>query len=410
MEPDDTQPAGEPDEASIPLQDLLGIGADASPAPPGPDDLRAIVSRAGRRRRRVTAAGVAAALAAGAAIGYGVSNHGSSSLQTASSANSSSSTTVAGYGSVSAGSGIGAAAPSIAPLQSPTLTPIFNRTTAGITIRGFLSNMSLPRMSALPQCGIFFGPSLRAEVSTAKMVGLAAGGFGPEPAASSTVETVGADLLGVAEGDPTAVVTVQTSSAVTRVQMEFTGGGSDEMAPVKGWAALAASAPGLAGKADSTGTPPAVGQLIAYNAAGHQLSTTSVRLGYQMPGGAIGNIAGGAGRAITARPACGICPPPVPKLLPGAAVGSSVNPGGPVITATTIPTKKAASGDGAVSSYACTGVKYAGGGTASSGNATVPGSSVGSPPMTGTVVPATGAGGTSVTDTTAPSSTTAANR
>ena len=184
------------------------------------------------------------------------------------------------------------------------MTPIFNRTTAGITIRGFLSSMSLPGLGLLPRCTISFGPTLQAEVSTAKMVGTVSGGVGPR-APNSSVMTIGAELIGVAEGDPTAVVTVQTSSAVTRVRMQFAGGKSDEMAPVKGWAALAASAPGLAGKSNSV----AVGQLTAYNAAGQVLSTSSVNLGYQMFSGAVSNMGG----VPTLSPGCGPCPPPVPE-------------------------------------------------------------------------------------------------
>ena len=56
----------------MPLHDLLGVGDNAGP---GPDPLRAIVARAGRRRRRMAAGGMAVALVVGGAVGYALSNH-----------------------------------------------------------------------------------------------------------------------------------------------------------------------------------------------------------------------------------------------------------------------------------------------------------------------------------------------
>jgi hypothetical protein len=410
MESDDARPPDNvrpEDEGlpAIPLQDLLGLGAESEPSPPGPDDLRAIVARADRRRLRVTAAGVVAALAVGAGIGYGVSNHGSGALQTASSSSSTSLPTANGptvngqTGNGSSASGAassGGVATAPAPEGLPavgysTLTSLFHRTTKGITIRGFLSEFAPPPVGLLPRCTLYpLGSTFRGEVSTAKMVGLVDGGVS-WTASSSSVETVDAQVLGVAEGDPTAVVTVGTSSAVARVHMAFAGGGSDEMVPVRGWAALAAPAPALAGAAMSGAVNSKVGVLTAYNAAGHTLSTSSVTLGYFTPGP--------LPTPPLPSPLCGICPRAT--VAPPAPAGNGVYPGAPMIPQTTVPQKaptklKAPANLHATSlpGFACPGVR---GGTSGGGSGSSGGSA--GPPTTGksSAGGSTGSSGTATT-------------
>ncbi|HEY3811094.1 MAG TPA: hypothetical protein VGL49_06635, partial [Acidimicrobiales bacterium] len=154
----------EPDD--IPVHDLLGVGGEGpAGAAPGPDELRAIVARAGRRRLRFTSVGVAAALVAGGAIGYAVSNHSTSPPAQTATAPGSGSSGASNASSAGAG-GVSTAAPAIEsrPL-SAHYTAWFDRTVGGITIRGFLTNLPQPT-GALAQCD-FGSPQLQAEVSTA---------------------------------------------------------------------------------------------------------------------------------------------------------------------------------------------------------------------------------------------------
>ena len=222
----------------MPVHDLLGVGAGGEP---GPDELRAIVSRAGRRRLRFAAGGMAVALAVGGVVGYAVSNHSAASTQTASAsaptASSSNSDVPAASGAAAAGGfgqnfSSGSVSTGESGVASRPYTHLFNRTAGTVTIRGFLTNFPEPAGLAA-SCGFPGLPQFEAEVSTAQMVGTS-DSFGAQPDAANPVSAAQTDLFGTAEGDPVAVVTAATGSTVTEVRMAFAGGATDEMVPVKG--------------------------------------------------------------------------------------------------------------------------------------------------------------------------------
>ncbi len=181
----------------------------------GADELRAIVARAQRRRWRVAVGGLAAALLIGGGAGYALSNH----------------QLLGPVGSHLAGVGLeghfqpasgrvprpvrGPVASRVRPhglgsthsaLLPQRFQPLFTRTAGSVDIRGFLvsSTIRLPQGYAMPAC-VAVGPRFQAEVSTAKMVGTAAAGYvTPDP--SKPLSDVSAAVVGVAEGDPTLVV------------------------------------------------------------------------------------------------------------------------------------------------------------------------------------------------------------
>ena len=237
----------------------------------GPEELREIVARAGRRMRvRSAAVAGAVALVAGGGVGYAVSQTGSPAQKGVATA------PVSGNGSRSQGSygAAGGAAPGSSSIAVPAgvqFTPVFNRQANGVDIRGFLIGFPTRPPAGAATCpGI--GPRFQAELSTQKMVGIAGSGFVPEQL-GPMVLTEQPSLVGEAEGDPVAAVVVQTNPSVAKVRMEFTGGNTDEMQPVKGWSALAAPVPDLRnGKVD----PVTSGTLTALDASGHSLSSTLI--------------------------------------------------------------------------------------------------------------------------------------
>ena len=125
-----------------------------------------------------------------------------------------------------------------------------------MTVRGFLTNFSLPT-GALSSCQVS-GPAFQAEVSTAGMVGVISSGF-VVSRPSTTITALESQVVGTAEGDPVTVVTVQTAAGVASVHMAFSGGKTDQMAPVKGWAALAAPGSAATGSAKSAGSARSAG-------------------------------------------------------------------------------------------------------------------------------------------------------
>jgi hypothetical protein len=385
----------EPDD--IPVHDLLGVGDEEAP---GPDPLRAIVARAGRRRLRLGAAGMAVALAAGGAIGFAVSNHGSSPAPSATATAPAGSTGPSGSTAAApdsgskvapgaSSSGMAGGAMILEPGLANNLTRLFNRTAGGVTVRGFITAVALPRI-ALPSCQLG-GPAFQAEVSTANMVGLVFGGF-PTTPTPTAVSSVSAQIVGSAEGDPTAVVTVATGRAVAKVRMDFAGGGSDQMAPVKGWAALVAPVAGSASQKSAAAFESQVGQLTAFDSSGHQLASMTVTTGSGFQTG--GPVDGTASQnevapSIACLPPC----PPVPALpATTAPVASSVNPGGPM-------TGSAGAGSGSVSG-SNTGSGASGSAAVASGTPPsfacplgAPGAAAGSS-GSGSTSPATSVGGT----------------
>jgi hypothetical protein len=294
---------------------------------PGADELRAIVSRASKRRWRTVGAAAAVALAAGGGIGYGVSNH-SGRPQTVVAGSSTSGTTVypngasmplnySGQGSTS----VGAAMPAM-PLR---YTRLFVRDAGTVTIRGYLAGgpAGVP-----PTCFAF--PRFQAEVSTRYAIGQASGGgFPPSSASTEPVRSAEAELIGVIEQDPVYVVVVNTSPQVAQVKMTFVHGGSDQMAPVQSWAALADELPAADLPADSQFTG-AVGTLQALGSSGQVLQTMTVDMGMNPVPQGIPNCVG----------AC----PPIQPGATGSKGGAGSSTGAQSRSATVSP------------SYACAGV------------------------------------------------------
>jgi hypothetical protein len=342
----------------MPVHDLLGVGAGGEP---GPDELRAIVSRAGRRRLRFAAGGMAVALAVGGVVGYAVSNHSAASTQTASAsaptASSSNSDVPAASGAAAAGGfgqnfSSGSVSTGESGVASRPYTHLFNRTAGTVTIRGFLTNFPEPAGLAA-SCGFPGLPQFEAEVSTAQMVGTS-DSFGAQPDAANPVSAAQTDLFGTAEGDPVAVVTAATGSTVTEVRMAFAGGATDEMVPVKGWVALAAPVSAKLSDGQTLGT------LTALNAAGKTLSSTPLTLGQFAPvtpatPACTGNCTvraaplqttpvNGAAGAVAASPpgasaSCSVCSSSgsgstTIKGQPAFNPTTRIDPGGPMIPAT----------------------------------------------------------------------------
>jgi hypothetical protein len=348
----------EPDD--LPVHDLLGVGDGVEP---GPDDLRAIVARAGRRRWRFAAAGVAAALAVGGVSGYALSNHSSPSSQTADSPaaapSGSNADTLAPLASGSAVSGGGYfSATGVSSTPGRAFTHLFTRTAGAVTIRGYLTNFPQPVASVcLPGAPLF-----QAELSTAQMVGTV-DGAGASPAARS-VSSPSSFLIGTAEGDPVAVVVAVAGSGVTSVRMSFTGGATDAMTPVKGWVALAAPV--------SSKLPPggSLGTLTTLGAGGAVLGSTKVTFGSEgsavacgPPGvlkvcpaalrtqqGSVSSAAGGTASSSNTSVACANCPstsrPPASSGSRSSSAKSTtsttvvVNPGGPMLPCPFIPLQR----------------------------------------------------------------------
>ena len=258
-------------------EDLLNSTGDE--LPPGPDELRAIVAKAKRRWWGLIVGPLAVALAGGLGIGYAVSNHGASHAQnvaTESPAASGNAATSAGVSSSSQSS-----SPAYVGSSEGTakFTPLFTRTVGDIDIRGFeIPGPKLPVPAAPPQCTITIGPRFEAEVSTPKMVGVASSGFfylGGASPSTSALSDVQASVLGVAEGEPVVVITAQVGRNVASVrETGFSGGASDEMAPVQGWVALAG--PTAAPSAAAPQKAVKLGTITALDASGKVLATQTV--------------------------------------------------------------------------------------------------------------------------------------
>ena len=252
---------------------LSGAGA------PGPDELRSIVSRAGRTRTRFAAIAAGLALAAGGGLGYGVSSAVSSGsgqqiVATAPQGGSAGSPAAPAGGTSSAIGGSSIASPN-APVVAPShLQKLFTRQVGSIDIRGFLQSMPVASPLGVPAICVPGGwARFQAEVSTPAMVGIVSG-FEYLESTSGPIQYTQPEIVGVAEGGPVAVVVAYTSASVAQVRMEFAGGGSDEMAPVQGWSALVEPYP-----TGASTTPTTFGTLAALDKSGHTLATQSVDAG-----------------------------------------------------------------------------------------------------------------------------------
>lgn len=243
----------------------------------GPDELRSIVSRAGRTRTRVAAAAAGVALAAGGGLGYGISSatSGGSRQQIVATAPQSAGVSPSGASGIDSPSGAPAVAvpnPSIA--QPLKYQKVFTRQVGTVDIRGFLQPMPAVPYGVPAVCvGAGGWTRFQAEVSTPGMVGIVFGLEYQQSSAGGPIEFTQPQVVGSAEGDPVAVVVAHTSSDVAQVRMQFAGGGSDQMAPVQGWSALATPYPG------GTFTSPATfGTLTALDRAGRTLAQQTVEV------------------------------------------------------------------------------------------------------------------------------------
>jgi hypothetical protein len=242
----------------------------------GPDELRSIVARAGRARARIGAVAAAVALAAGGGIGYGIASAASGGTGSQLVATSPPS------GTSGPSAANGAASPSFAGSGAAVLQPIrfdslFTRQVGSIDIRGFLISEPNPLPAeGIAGCGVG-AVRFQAEVSTPHMVGVAPG-FVYQDSTTGAILFSQPTVIGVQEGDPTAVVVAYTSSDVALVKMAFTGGSSDQMAPAKGWSALVAPFPAGASTRDTN-----YGTLTALDHSGHVLSEVKVQVAPKPP-------------------------------------------------------------------------------------------------------------------------------
>ncbi len=301
----------------------------------GADELRSIVARAGRRRLRLAGIVGAVALAAGGGIGYGVSSatgDGSTQQIVATSPQSGTPGGQGGYTAPNAGAASGTS-PSIATVGPSQYKKLFTRHVGSIDIRAFADSTPTPLPYAASGVTCFGqGARLSAEVSTPNMVGIIGGFTYGSSSSGGPILSAEPWLAGVSEGDPTAIVIVNTSSEVALVKMQFGVGGTDQMAPVEGWSALAAPWPG--GKVVNYGT------LTAFDHAGHVLSTASVpslmMTSPPLPGssgtvhaagggtgvsgtassGAASSGTGSVGPAVSVSPANATSPPVLPCQVP----------------------------------------------------------------------------------------------
>lgn len=118
---------------------------------------------------------------------------------------------------------------------------LFTRRTNGVTIRAFLDGGSDTVFGSGATQGCPTGPPLVTEVSTSKMVGVTIDWGAPDADLYPASAAMRSDVLGTSEGDPIAVVVVESGPRVNEVSAQFStsGGRSDSMSPVYGWAVLA---------------------------------------------------------------------------------------------------------------------------------------------------------------------------
>ena len=325
-------------------------GSEDEP-PPGPNELRAIVARSGRHHRRAAAIGMAATLIVGGLAGYLITARSTTRTTTVAATGSSPSTTGATSGPVylrgapTTGTAIGSGTPG-----SSRYSLAFTRTAGGVTIRGLLTNFPQPAGAPTggPVCRPVGPPSFQAELSTAKMVGDAPG-LGTADR-TKPISAVTGTVTGQPEGDPTAAVVAAAGPGVAKVRVVFTGGATDEMAPVQGWVTLAAGIP-----FDAAVSPTPIGTLTALDPSGKVLNTQAV------------TTETGAMRSFTAD-----CGSPCP----------------PLTTTTTAPASKGQA-SGQAPAIACTGPPF---------NAPAPGTPV--PTLVAPLTAAPGAPGLSAPPTT----------
>ncbi|MHB8296205.1 MAG: hypothetical protein ACYDH5_16620 [Acidimicrobiales bacterium] len=116
---------------------------------------------------------------------------------------------------------------------------------------------------------------LFAELSNKEMVGMAVLPMEAKPAGS--LEAVSTSVIGALEGSPVAVVDLRTGPGVAKAEAVFTGGKTDSMAPVGGFAVLAAPVPASA--SSPYGGSQVIGTLKLLSASGAVLADQTLRQG-----------------------------------------------------------------------------------------------------------------------------------
>jgi len=251
----------------------------------------------GRRNRRTTglvALGICIGLAVGGWAGYGLGSRRSPRPAPPRAAIGRESPAV-GLGQYVAPLGRSASAESAQASIPDSYSPLFTRRIDGIRIRAFLDGGSENVSGATQGCPT--GPPLVAEVSTAKMVGVSVDWGANSSYLYPDNAEVQADILGAAEGQPIAVVVVATGPDVKEVTVSFStsGGKSDSMSPVYGWAVLAAPIPSVPNPPDQV-----IGEVETYGSHNQALATIPLQ--------ANGPIVAWYGYA----PACVLAPSPSP--------------------------------------------------------------------------------------------------
>ncbi len=315
-------------DAEPPLDYLL----DTTGGPtPGREELQEILARSHSRRNRLAATGMLLALVVGGAGGWLV-RAGRSSRGTALAAggDTGASTTIGPLSAAAAGR----SATAVAGSSGYKLTKLFVRMTAdGVTIRAFQPPTpvftQVPGCPSLPQ-PVF--PGLITEVSTSE-VASQAGGFMQN--ATAPFKSDGISTVGGAEGAPVWVVTAEVDSTVAQVRATFPDGKTDQMVPVKGWAALAHVAP--AATVDSN---PPTGSFQALDGSGKVIATSPFPslatlqppkgVPVPAPGATItvpangAGVAGGAGGGVSVSSGVATATAPAsPVLVPTTIAGSS---------------------------------------------------------------------------------------
>ncbi len=230
-----------------------------TPAPvPSADELRAIVTRARSRYRRMVSIAIVLAMAGGLTV-----------VVAGSRAAPNARTVTRPFGPAALAVAVsGASAPTSSAQRPPiTFRPLFFRTTTDkVTIRAHLGTITgplpcppdqdCPAPSRLPHTLLHVG------LSTDAVVGeMAVPADGPAPPILALVAPSGFGLPGVASGF---ALVFRAGAQVARVRMIFADGGSDEMAPVEGWAV-----------ASHVGRSP-FGTVEALDAKGRVLGSSSI--------------------------------------------------------------------------------------------------------------------------------------
>lgn len=263
-----------------PEEDILGGPGG------GADELRTIVARAGRYRRRsvvVLAAGVAVtALAAGGAIGYVLSDHpartqtvtaGNAAPAGSPSPGQSAGGTVSPAGGVSAVIGGGVVYGGLGSLQH-----LFTRTAGQVTVRVYAT---APVGTSTTTCGV--RSEVIADTSTPRVAGSAIAEM-LTPASGAPAVWMMSERLGQAEGSPVDVVMVHTTGEVSKVAARFTDGSAvtDQMVPVRGWSVLTAALPAATSSQAKSTAGIGVATVRVYAASG-QVTQMTETLGQAEP-------------------------------------------------------------------------------------------------------------------------------